>query len=230
MLRVAWLGVLVLVLGGCGSTDAKPPSAPVSPPAPRPAPVEPEPVETPPDAAPEPEPPPAAEPEPNPDPEPRKVIYRVSPQGLIIEVEGLRLTPKATARKMPNGGYAIDMEVVAEAMDDRSHTLLSPTLGPLAIAVKVFDKKGNLKAEYADEREGAEQQFVMPGGPLTFERSWPSGSVKGPLWWGQRVRLQAGLWGLGTDGDSGRPLRKLFVVDMTAKANPKPTITPPTLD
>jgi hypothetical protein len=102
--------------------------------------------------------------------------------------------------------------------------------GPLAIAAKIFDKKGNISAEHSDQREGLEQQFVMQGGPLTFERTWPSGAVKGPLWWGQRVRLQAGLWGLGTDGESGRPLRKLFVVDMSGKANAKPVISAPTVD
>jgi hypothetical protein len=160
-------------------------------------------------------------------PEQREVVYRVTPQGLVIQVDGARFTPSATIEKFKNGGYGITISVEAESIDDRTHSLLSPSLGPLAIAATVYDKNGVEAARHGDEREGAEQQFLMPGAPLTIERKWPSGSVKGPLWWGQRVQIHVGLWGLGVDGAAGRPVRKLFVIDMSGNANAKPTITPP---
>ncbi len=226
------LGALVLLtmgLSACGSST--PPAE--APPPPEPA-EAPEPIESGPPTPVEPEPPPPAGtadspplPEEESVPDPRKVAYRVTPNGLIVEIEGARFTPKATAKKLPKGAYGIELEVVAEALDDRTHTLLSPKLGPLSMAAVIFDKKGEEHRRYNDRREGKEQQFLLPGASLTLERSWPSGEVEGPLWWGQKVRLEVGLWGLGLDGDEGRPVRKLFVVEMTAGNNPRAVVTPP---
>ncbi len=160
-------------------------------------------------------------------PQPRKVIYRVTPKGLIVEVEGARFTPKATVKKLDKGAFGVELEVVAEAMDDRTHTLLSPKFGPLSMAAVIYDKKGAEQRRYNDQRDGKDQEFLLPGAPLTLERSWPSGEVQGPLWWGQKVRLEVGLWGLGVDGDEGRPVRKLFVVEMVAGNKSTAVITPP---
>ncbi len=160
-------------------------------------------------------------------PQPRKVIYRVTPKGLVVEVEGARFTPKAMVKKLDKGAFGVELEVVAEATDDRTHTLLSPKFGPLSMAAVIYDKKGAEQRRYNDRRDGKDQEFLLPGAPLTLERSWPSGEVQGPLWWGQKVRLEVGLWGLGVDGDEGRPVRKLFVVEMVAGNKSTAVITPP---
>jgi hypothetical protein len=157
----------------------------------------------------------------------REVVYTVTPQGLTIEVEGARFKPRATVTKQPGGGFGIDLVVEAEAKDERNHTLLSPTLGPLAIAARIRDKADKEVAHYADRRVGDGQELLLPGNPLVLKRSWPSGEVKGPLWWGQKVHLDVGLWGLGTDADAGRPLKKLFVVDMVGGHKPQAIISPP---
>jgi hypothetical protein len=159
----------------------------------------------------------------------REVLYKVTPQGLVVDVDGVRFKPKAEPTKKPNGGYGIRITVEAESMDDDTHVLLSPDNGPLSFAVRIYDKDGNEQAKHGDERTGDEQQYIMPGGPLTLTREWPSGSVKGPLWWGQKVTLHVGLWGLGRANDKTRPLKKFFVVEMVGGAKPQAVISPPEL-
>jgi hypothetical protein len=174
--------------------------------------------------------PPVAEPEPEPAPDedaPRDVVYRITPEGLIIDVQGARFKPSAKLRKLDNGGYGIDIEVTAESSDDRTHTLLNPENGPLSMAATIYDKKGEIARRHGDYRRGKEEQAIVPGSPLHLSRRWPSGSVKGPVWWGERVRLEVGLWGLGVGGDRQRPLRKLFVIEMHGKGTAKPVISPP---
>lgn len=157
----------------------------------------------------------------------REVIYTVSPDGLTIDIEGARFKPRAKVVKQANGGFGIELEVAAEAKDDRNHTLLSPQLGPLAISARVFDKSDKELAHYADRRIGDGQELLLPGNPLVLRRSWPSGEVKGPLWWGQKVHIDVGLWGFGTDSAEGRPVKKLFVVEMVAGAKAQAVISPP---
>ena len=162
------------------------------------------------------------------DPEPRQVIYRVTPEGLLIEVAGVRFQPQAEAVKHANGGYGIRLKVKAQSIDDQAHVLLSPKGGPLALAATIYQKNGSQHAQHGDTREGNDREFVMPGGVLELTREWPSGTVRGPLWWGQKVRLDVGLWGLGgAENSDERPVRKLFVVDMVGGANARAVITPP---
>jgi hypothetical protein len=160
-------------------------------------------------------------------PEQREVLYKVTPEGLLVDVDGVRFRPKAEPTKEPNGGYRIRITVQAESVDDDTHVLLSPENGPLAFAVRIYDKSGAEQAHHGDERSGEEQQFIMPGGPLTFSREWPSGSVKGPLWWGQKVRLEVGLWGVGRANEKTRPMKKFFVVEMVGGAKAQAVISPP---
>jgi hypothetical protein len=162
-----------------------------------------------------------------PDPKPRNITYTVTPDGLTVDIEGARFKPQARATKLPGGAYGIEIEVAAEARDERNHTLSSPALGPLSIAVHIRDKRGLEVAKYGDRREGDGQQLLLPGDPLVLKRSWPSGEVKGPLWWGQSVRIDVGLWSLGTDAEPGRPVRKLFVVDMVADGKAHAVVNAP---
>lgn len=162
-------------------------------------------------------------------PKEREVVYRVTPEGLAVEVDGVRFKPSAKPVKKANGGYAIAISVQAEATDDQTHFLLSPENGPLSFAAKIFDKNGAQVAHHSDHRSGEDSQFITPDGRLMLSREWPSGSVKGPLWWGQKVTLHVGLWGLGTSAENTRPLNKFFVVEMVGGAKPQAIITPPEL-
>lgn len=169
---------------------------------------------------------------PKPGPKPvREVTYRVTQEGLVVDADGLRFTPKATPVRLANGGYSIQLEVGVEVTDDRTHTLLSPPHGPLALAAVIHDKNGKQVAHHADSRERGSAQddleVLAPGSTPVLKRTWPSGTVKGPLWWGQKVRLMVGLWGLGADDETPRPLNKLFVVDMVAGAKPRALVGPP---
>src|SRR5690606_36591402 len=123
---------------------------------------------------------------------PRNVNYRITPDGLVVDIEGARFKPTAKLRKLGNGGYAIDIEVTAESTDDREHTLLSPEHGPLSMAATIYDKQGEAARRHGDFRNGKDEQTLKPGSPLKLTRSWPSGSVKGPLWWGERVQIEVG--------------------------------------
>lgn len=159
--------------------------------------------------------------------EPREVLYRVGPDGLVIEIEGVRLTPSAQVLRKPNGGYGVRLRLVVEDLVDDAHVLLVPELGPLSMAASVFDAKGNRVAQHGDVREGGEYVLLGPGSKQEFTREWPSGNVQGPLWWGRRLHLEVGLWGLGRNEQEQRPVRKLFQLDMTVNANPRALITPP---
>jgi hypothetical protein len=166
-----------------------------------------------------------------PEREPRKITYRVTPQGLEVDVAGVRIVPQATAIKLKNGGYALSVSAKMKATDSEAHTVLSPENGPLAFSVILYDKHGRELARHGDHRSGNDQEFVLPGSELEMARDWPSGAVQGPLWWGQRAQLQVGLWGLSGGEPSGetRPVKKLFVVDLSAGANPRAIISPPEL-
>ncbi len=163
----------------------------------------------------------------------RDVIYKVTPDGLVVEADGVRFLPKAKPVKLANGGYGIHLEVTAMVIDERAHTLLGHTHGPLSIAALIKDAKDRQTAQHTDTRgdgpRTGELEILQPGQDVVLTRSWPSGSVKGPLWWGQKVRLQVGLWGLGADDETPRPLRKLCTVDMVAGAKPTAVVSPPEL-
>jgi hypothetical protein len=220
---------LLLVLLGCGGGTPEP--VPAEAPRDEPAPVE---------VAPEPEAEPVADTEAEPaadteaerEPErvQRSVLYKVTGEGLVVDVDGVRLRPKAEAVKKEKGSYGIRITVEAESTDDDTHVLLSPEHGPMSFAARIYDKSGAEVSRSGDERAGDDQQFIMPGGPLTFTREWPSGSVKGPLWWGQKVSLHVGLWGLARANEKTRPMQKFFVVEMVAGAKPQAVISPPVID
>lgn len=148
-----------------------------------------------------------------------------------MEADGVRFKPTATPVRLANGGYSIQLEVAVEVTDDRTHTLLSPPHGPLALAAQIRDKNDQQVAHHSDTREPGSAKddltVLEPGGTSVLKRTWPSGTVKGPLWWGQKVRLMVGLWGLGADDETPRPLNKLFLVDMVAGAKPSAIISPP---
>lgn len=209
------------LLVACG-TPSPPAESPAPPAPPSAAPI----AEPAPSASASAEPAPAEPAEPPPDTGPREVKYVMAGGKLEIVVEGVRFKPSAKAAKL-GGGWGIALEVEGEAQDDQMHSLLKPKSGALAIAAKITRKGGKVE-ETTDTRDGEDEDFVTPGTLATLERKWPDKTGPKPLVAGDKVALQVGLWGIGADAKSRRPLKKFFSVTMVVgKGEPRPLIAPP---
>lgn len=158
----------------------------------------------------------------------REIVYRVTPKGLVIELDGVHLRPEARPFKNKNGAYGIELVLHAESFDGRQYWLNKPDEGPLSIAGKIESKEGE-STRFADERAGGGDEVIMEGAARSFRQRWP-GRGQPKLWWGQTVTLEIGLWGVRSESDRERPVRRLFVVKMLAGNKPVAVITPPTLD
>jgi hypothetical protein len=219
--RAALALVLVNACGGGNppaevpKAEAPPPPAAASaetPPAPSASATEPKP-----EAAPTPEASAAPPQEPL---KGRDVTYRMTSSGLIIEVEGVELVPKAVAVKS-QGGYDITISVKATARDGQLHRLLSPENGPLMVFSK--NDRGGKVTETPDTRKGDGEEFIAADDSIELERKINSNVNPGGT-----LTLQVGLWGLGIDTAERRPVRKLFFVKMVGGAKkPAPVITAP---
>jgi hypothetical protein len=234
-LSVATSLVTLSALIACGG-GKEPPAAPETASTEGPAAAEPAPV-----ASEEPPTPPAAEESPAPaaekpvpderpaaDPNaPREVKYIQTPDGLKVEVSGVRFVVTAASTKLPNG-FGVRVSVKAESLDKKTHLLLSTDNGPLAIAGNVT-RKGKTTS-FGDERKGEADQSVGPGASLEFAREWPG---KGPdkplpLGNGDSVELDVALWGVGDDPDSRRPVRQFARVKARVEGwKGKATVEPP---
>jgi len=150
----------------------------------------------------------------------RDVTYRMTSVGLLIEVDGVELAPKAEAVKTPKGWIvALSMRVAAK--DQHSHKLLDPETGPLMVSAAVT--KGGRTDSIPDTRKGDGEQTVGAGEETTVTRK-----VNVPIYAGQSLTLEVGLWGLAKDAEERRPMKKLFKVKMVAGSQkPQPVITPP---
>jgi hypothetical protein len=224
-----------LLVAACGGAQAAPPAEP--PPTQAPAPS-PEPSASAEAAKPvEPAPPgssdeadakaPAKAPDPSqPDPNAtREVTYVVVPEGLKVTVTGVRFAVSASAVQVASG-WGVKLTVVASALDGKPHSLSSPKAGPLAFAGSVL-RKGKSEAEpFGDERAGDGEQSVT-GDPSKFSRTWPANGVR-VLGAGDSLDLQVALWGLGSDKDSRRPVKKFCHVRMQVeKGKPRAILEPP---
>ncbi len=152
---------------------------------------------------------------------PREVVYRVSPEGLKIQVEGAEFRPQAQAIKT-KGGYGVIISV--EATSNTPLVLLNPTGGPLAFGgyVRRPDKE-----KITDTRQGEDEISLSPGAPQTLSRTWPAAGHS-PLFYGQKLELQVGLWGLGPNSDDRRPVLKFFAVRMRVdEKGATPIVEPP---
>ena len=217
-LVAAW--VIGGALSGCGSEAAPMPKAADTPPPPL-AEASPAPAVSGEAPAPEPE----AKPEKDPN-APREVKYVVTPEGLKIEVAGVRFLAAAAAKQVAQG-WGVKVSVKAESLDAKEHVLLNPKNGPLAFAAAVF-KSGATEAErIADAREGDGSLTLGPGSPSSFSRDFPSkgGRVLGN---GDTLDLEVALWGLGDSADARRPVKQFFHVKMKVdKGKPKAIVEPP---
>jgi hypothetical protein len=217
-------------IAGCGGGAAPEPQAADAAEAPAPAAVpapEPEPAAEPtPAASAEPEPAAAAKPA-TPDPNaPRQIKYVVTPEGLKVEVSGVRFLAAAEAKQIGQG-WGAKVTVKAEVTDGKEHVLLSPKRGPLAFAAAVF-KKGSTEAErIGDDREGEGELKLSPGAPTTFSREFPKQGGR-VLAMGETLDMEVALWGLGTSADDRRPVKQFFHVKMKVeKGKPKALVEPP---
>jgi hypothetical protein len=229
--RLAW-SVSSLLVVACGGAQ---PAPPVEPPAAEatPAPAKPAPsaeaekptaevsasAEAPP-AAPAPQ---KEEPDPN---ATREVTYVVVPEGLKVSVAGVRFAVSASAVQVASG-WGVKLSVVATALDGKAHSLSSPKSGPLAFAGSVSRKGKSEPDAFGDERSGDGEQEVSADAPAKFNRTWPANGVR-VLGAGDSLDLQVALWGLGSDKESRRPVKKFCHVRMNVdKGKPRAIVEPP---
>jgi hypothetical protein len=156
----------------------------------------------------------------------REVTFQMTPTGLVIEVEGVRMEPKAQALRIEDkdgkfAGWGVKLTMKVAATDSHVHRFTKPEHGALMMAAEV-DRKGK-KEQIGDERKGDGEETITKESPATFERDF-----KKPIGAGQSVTLQVGLWGMGRDTEEKRLVRKLFVVKMVgANKKPNPVVSPP---
>lgn len=163
----------------------------------------------------EPAPAPAAE---------RNIRYIVNPDGMRVEVDGLVFTPKAELVKSGKGS-GIKLRVEVRAKDGKTHSLLAPEKAPLAFAGKIR-RKDQEEEQFSDKREG--DHAVTVGEKLVkLQRTWPAAGVK-PLSSGDELELLVGIWGVGPDEASRRPLKKFCKITVKFdRPKPRVIVAPP---
>jgi hypothetical protein len=219
-LGLAFVGVVTLACGGAPTAAEAPQPEPESAPASVPEPAEP-PAEV---AATEPQPPADEQAQAASDTAPREVKYIQTPEGMRVEVSGVRFFVTVASRKV-GGGFGVKVSVKAESLDDKSHSLLSTDSGPLAFAGSVTRNKQT--TSFGDERNGESEKTIAAGAPLEFSRDWPAKGER-PLANNDSVELDVGLWGVGDSAEARRPLRAFARVKARVQGyKGKATVEPP---
>ncbi len=156
----------------------------------------------------------------------REVRYVVTPEGLKIEVAGVRFLASAEAKQIAQG-WGVKISVKAEVTDGKEHVLLSPKNGPIAFAAAVF-KKGSTEAErIPDSRDGEGELTLGPGTTHSFSRQFPNKGGR-VLAIGETLDMEVALWGLGETSEDRRPVKQFFQVKMKVdKGKPRAIIQPP---
>ncbi len=154
----------------------------------------------------------------------REITYRVTPAGLIVEVEGASLLLTAEPVKRADGwGLRLDAEV--SSMDGRTHRLLVPDRGIFAFRTLVERARG--REAHPDVRKGDDERLVTPGDEVVFSREWPGADQAGARP-GDSVTIDVGLWGIAREAEQRRPLKKLALLRMVVgKGAPKVAVDPP---
>jgi hypothetical protein len=233
MRETRWF-VVAWFLMACGGGETPPPATPApAPPAPAASPAPPAPAAEKEAQAPATE----AKPSPEKPAEPaaaeaapaentaRNVKYVVNPEGMRVELEGVSFAPKAEVVKS-GAGYALKFKVEVRAKDGKPHSLLAPKNTEVAFAGAV-KRKDQAPEEFGDRRDGDREVALKGEKPVTLSRSWPSGDMK-PLAPGDELDLMVGIWGLGDDAASRRPLKKFCKVTVTfEKGQPRAKVAPP---
>jgi hypothetical protein len=155
----------------------------------------------------------------------RTVKYVVTPEGLKIEVAGVRFLASAEAKQVGQG-WGAKVTIKAEATDGKEHVLLNPKNGPIAFAAAVF-KKGSTEAERIPDSRDGDAEMTLGSSPSTFSRQFP-GKGGRVLAMGETLDLEIGLWGLGESSEARRPVTQFFHVKMKVdKGKPKAVVEPP---
>lgn len=138
---------------------------------------------------------------------PRNIRYIVNPGSLQVAVEGMTFVPKAELVKSSKG-WTVRIRVEASVRDGAEHTVLAPKGGEVAISgiVHRHDKSGT--ETFTDQRDG-ERVVTIKDKPATLSRVWPGPKGPNALSQGDEIELVVGLWGLGSNGLSSRPLKRL---------------------
>jgi hypothetical protein len=156
----------------------------------------------------------------------RNVKYAVSPDGMRIEVDGVTFVPKAEAVKS-GAGYSIKLRVEARAKDGNAHSLLAPTGAEVAIA-GLIKRSGQSEPEMLSDQRDGDREIVLKDKPVTLTRVWPAAAGPKPLVAGDEAELLVGIWGVGADKASRRPLKKLCKLTLKFdKGKPRVAVGPP---
>jgi len=155
---------------------------------------------------------------------PRTVLYTVTPDGLKVEVSGVRFLVSATPEKLGNG-WGVKLKLNAEVTDSEEHNLLTPEGGPMAFSALV--KRGERSVRTGDKRVGDASVMLAAEAPFSGSRIFPSENAQA-LRVGDELELEIALWGLGADAKSRRPVRDFCRVRMVVgKHTPVPLVLPP---
>lgn len=144
----------------------------------------------------------------------REVVYRMTPDGLKVEVEGAVFAPTAKSYMTP-AGYGV--EITVEATSKIEGILASPEAGPLAFGGRVIRKTGRVDT-FGDKRSGGGTMTLSPTSPQKFSRKWPIANVS-LLSPGDQLELEIGLWGYGPKDGATKPVRKFASVKMKATSD-----------
>jgi hypothetical protein len=208
--------LVAMAVAGCGggAENAPPPSAPGPAPASAPAAnAEPVAASAPPaDSAAAPEAPPAAaatEEAPPPSDAQRDIKYIQTPEGLKVEILGVKFVPKVEAVRTPAG---FGVKVLVNATASEARTLLAPKAGQLAFAGSIKRAGKSEPETFGDERSGDSEQPLGEGTTVKLSREWPGKMKLQPLGNGDVLELDVALWGLGTSASDRRAVKQFFHV------------------
>ena len=156
----------------------------------------------------------------------RDIRYIKTPEGLRVEILGVKFVPKAETVKTPSG---IGVKLTLEATTGEARSLLAPEHGPLAFAGAIKRKGKSETESFGDERKGEGEVVLDPAKPTKIVREWP-GKKGGGLGNGDVLELDVGLWGLGTTAADRRPVKQFLRIKVVveqwkgrAKIEPPPS-------
>jgi hypothetical protein len=139
----------------------------------------------------------------------RELKYIQSPEGLRVEILGVKFVPKVETVRTELG-FVVKVTLSATASETR--TLLAPKNGALAFAGDV-KRAGKSEVEhFGDEREGDGEEPLPAGTSVKLSREWPGKLKVHPLGNGDSVELDVALWGLGTTAADRRPVKQFLHV------------------
>lgn len=155
----------------------------------------------------------------------RNVKYVVNPEGMRVELEGVVFAPKAEVVKV-GAGYGLKLKVDVRAKDGKEHSLLAPKNAEIAFAGSIKRKDGEPE-KFGDKREGDREIALKGEKPVHLTRSWPVAGQK-PIANGDELELMVGIWGVGENAASRRPLKKFCKVTLKfEKDKPRVVVTTP---